>query len=102
MSLDGNLSGVSNGRWTKLTAIGLEVRESMRKHVVGLSEARDIVERGTEGGMSRENVELRKLTMILVLYGAGAEVDVKTGLVLKTVYPVSKLTFKSTRGTVLY
>ncbi len=42
------------------------------------------------------------MAMKLVLYGAGAEVDVKTGLVLKTIYPVSKLTFKSTRGTVLY
>ncbi len=45
--------------------------------------------------MSRENVELQKLAMILVLYGAGAEVDVKTGLVLKMIYPVSKLIFKS-------
>ncbi len=50
----------------------------------------------------RENIELRKLAMILVLYSAGAEVDVETGLVLKMIYPVSKLTFKSTRGTVLY
>ncbi len=33
---------------------------------------------------------------------AGAEVDVKTGLVLKRFYPMSKLTFKSTQGTVLY
>ncbi len=45
--------------------------------------------------MARENVELRKLAMILVLYGAGAEVNVETGLVLKTIYPVSILTFKS-------
>ncbi len=60
------------------------------------------VEQGAEGGMSRENVVLQKLAMILVLYGAGAEVDVETGLVLKMIYPVSKLTFKSTRGTVLY
>ena len=29
----------------------------------------------------------------------GAEVDVETGLVLKQSYPMSKLTFKSTRGT---
>ncbi len=43
-----------------------------------------------------------KMAMKLVLYGAGAEVDVETGLVLKTIYPVSKLTFKSARGTVLY
>ncbi len=32
MSLDDNLSGVNNGRWTKPMAIGLEARESMRKH----------------------------------------------------------------------
>ncbi len=43
-----------------------------------------------------------KMAMKLVLYGAGAEVDVETGLVLKTIYPVSKLTFKSARGTDLY
>ncbi len=43
-----------------------------------------------------------KMAMKLVLYGAGAEVNVETGLVLKTIYPVSKLTFKSTQGTVLY
>ncbi len=56
---------------------------------------RENVGRGAEGGMLRENVELRKLVMILVLYSAGAEVNVETGLVLKTIYPVSKLTFKS-------
>ncbi len=83
-------------------ATSLEVRELRRKHVAGLSDTRDIVERGTEGGISRENVELQKLGMILVLYGAGAEVEVETGLVLKMIYPVLKLTFKSTRGTVLY
>ncbi len=32
----------------------------MGKHVAGLSEVRDIVERGTEGGMVREDMELRK------------------------------------------
>ncbi len=32
----------------------------------------------------------------------GAEVDVETDLVLKQSYPMSKLTFKSTQGTVLY
>ncbi len=34
------------------------------------SETRDNVESGTAGGMSRENVELQKLVMILVLYNA--------------------------------
>ncbi len=37
----------------------------MGKRVAGLSEARDIVEQGTEGGMVRENMELRKLMMKL-------------------------------------
>ncbi len=55
----------------------------MGKCIAGLSKARDIVEQGTEGGMVRENMELRKLMMKLVLCGAGAEVDVETGLVLK-------------------
>ncbi len=32
--------------------------------------ARENVERGAGGGMVRENVELRKLAMILVLYDA--------------------------------
>ncbi len=71
-------------------AISLEVMESMRKHDTGSSVARENVERGTEGGMPRENMELQKLTMILVLYDA---------IVLKS---MSKLTFKSTQETVLY
>ncbi len=74
----------------------------MGKRSGGLCVARENVEQGAGGGMSRENVVLRKLARILVLYGAGAEVDVETILVLKTIYPVSKLTFKSARGTVLY
>ncbi len=60
MLLDSNLSGVNGGRWTKPTAISLEVRESMRKCVAEMSEARDNIERCTEGGMVRENVELQK------------------------------------------
>ncbi len=36
----------------------------------GLCVARENVERGAGGGMSRENVELRKLVRILVLYDA--------------------------------
>ena len=69
MSLDSNSDGVNNGRWVKLMAISLEVRESMRKCDVELSVARENVERGTEGGMVRENVELQ-LVIILVLYSA--------------------------------
>ncbi len=65
------------------------------------SEMSDNVERGTEGGRSRDNVELQKLAMILVLYSA---MLLKSMLkpVLKRSYPMSKLTFKSARGTVLY
>ncbi len=38
--------------------------------MLGLGVARENVKRGTESGMSRENMELQKLMMILVLYGA--------------------------------
>ncbi len=40
----------------------------MRNVMLRLSIVRENVERGTEGGMSRENMELWKLAMILVLY----------------------------------
>ncbi len=59
------------------------------------SEMRDNVERGTEGGMARENVELQKWVMILVLYGVTV-LKLMSKLVLKLSYPMSKLTFKST------
>ena len=36
----------------------------------GLWVARENVERGAESGMARENMELRKLAIILVLYDA--------------------------------
>ncbi len=55
---DSNLSGANDGRWTKPMAISLDESESMRKRIAGLSEARDNIGRGTEGGMTRENVEL--------------------------------------------
>ncbi len=61
----------------------LWVNETVRKREWGWHVARENIERGAEGGMARENVVLWKLAMILVLYGAGAEVDVETGLVLK-------------------
>ncbi len=57
---DDNLSRANDGRWTKPMAIGLDESKSMRKHIVGLSEVRGIVEQGTEGGMARENMELQK------------------------------------------
>ncbi len=48
------------------------------------SETRDNVERGAEGGIARENMELRKLgDNTGPIWCDGAEVDVKTGLVLK-------------------
>ena len=47
------------------------------------------VGRGAEGVLARENVELRKLVAILVLYDAMCCVDVETCLVLKRSYPMS-------------
>ncbi len=62
---------------------------------------RDNIERGTECGMLRDNVELQKLALILILYGAMVLKSMPK-LVLKRSYPMSKLTFKSARGTILY
>ncbi len=63
--------------------IGLEVSELMRKHGAEMCMARE-----TQNNVRR--VECREKTwnyenwaMILILYGAGADVDVETGLVLK-------------------
>ncbi len=39
-------------------AISLVEREAMRNMILGLYVVRENVERGTEGGMSRENMEL--------------------------------------------
>ncbi len=94
MSLDSNLSRAINGIWTKPTAIGLGARESMRKRAAGLSVVRENIERGTEGGMSRENMELWKLAMILVLCGAMILSQCRNWSCTETIYSVSKLTFR--------
>ncbi len=58
-----------------------------------LSVVRVNVKRGTEGGVSRENVELRKLAMVLVLCDAMVAKSMsKLCLVLKGSYPMSQLT----------
>ncbi len=62
---------------------------------------RDNVERGTECGMLRDNVELQKLVLILVLYGVMVLKSMPK-LVLKRPILCQNLTFKSAQGTVLY
>ncbi len=68
----------------------------------GLGVARENIERGAGGGMSRENVELRKLAIILVLYDARVLSRCRNLSGTETILSYVKLTFKSTRGTVLY
>ncbi len=77
-------------------AIGLEVRELMRKCDAEVEEARDNIERGAEGGMARENVELQKLAMILVLCSAMVLSQCQNWSCTEMIYPMLKLTFKST------
>ncbi len=57
------------------------------------------VERGAEGGLSRENMELRKLVVILVLYDAMMLSRCRNLSGTETILSYVKLTFKSTRGT---
>ncbi len=52
--------------------------------------------------MARENVELRKLAMILVLYNARVLSQCQNLSGTETILSYVKLTFKSTQGTVLY
>ncbi len=68
----------------------------------GLCVARENVERGAGGGMSRENVELQKLVRILVLYDARVLSRCRNLSGTETILSYAKLTFKSARGTVLY
>ena len=60
------------------------------------------MERGAEGGLARENVELRKLVAILVLYDAMVLSRCRNLSGTETILSYVKLTFKSTQGTVLY
>ncbi len=60
------------------------------------------IERGAESGMARENVELQKLAMILVLYDVRVLSRCQNLSGTETILSYVKLTFKSARGTVLY
>ncbi len=66
------------------------------------SGVRDNIERGTEGGMVRENMGLQKLAKVLILCSVMVLSQCQNWSCTETIYPMSKLTFKSTRGTVLY
>ena len=57
------------------------------------------VGRGAEGVLARENVELRKLVAILVLYDAMVLSRCRNLSGTETILSYVKLTFKSTRGT---
>ncbi len=57
---------------------------------------RENVERGAESGMARENMELRKLAMILVLYDARVLSRCRNLSGTETILSYVKLTFKST------
>ncbi len=56
------------------------------------------MERGAEGVLARENVELRKLVAILVLYDAMVLSRCRNLSGTETILSYVKLTFKSTRG----
>ncbi len=68
----------------------------------GLGVARENVERGAESGIARENVELQKLAIILILFNARVLSRCRNLSGTETILSYVKLTFKSTRGTVLY
>ncbi len=57
------------------------------------------MERGAESGLAKENVELRKLVAILVLYDAMVLSRCRNLSGTETILSYVKLTFKSTRGT---
>ncbi len=57
------------------------------------------VEQGAESGLAKENVELRKLVAILVLYDAMVLSRCRNLSGTETILSYVKLTFKSTRGT---
>ncbi len=68
----------------------------------GQGVARENVERGAESGMVRENVELQKLAIILILFDARVLSRCRNLSGTEMILSYVKLTFKSTRGTVLY
>ncbi len=61
----------------------------------GLCVARENIEQGAGGGMSRENVELRKLARILVLYDARVLSQCRNLSGTEMILSYVKLTFKS-------
>ncbi len=65
----------------------------------GLCVARENIEQGAESWMARENVELQKLAMILVLYDVRVLSQCRNLSGTETILSYVKLTFKSTRGT---
>ncbi len=60
---------------------------------------RENVERGAGGRMVRENMELQKLAMILVLYDVIVLSRCQNWSGTETILSYVKLTFKSTQGT---
>ncbi len=71
----------------------------MRKTAWGAVSGEINVERGAESGLVKENVELRKLVAILVLYDAMVLSRCRNLSGTETILSYVKLTFKSTRGT---
>ncbi len=57
------------------------------------------MERGAESGLAKENVELRKLVAILVLYDVMVLSRCQNLSGTEMILSYVKLTFKSTRGT---
>ncbi len=57
------------------------------------------MEQGAEGGLARENMELRKLVAILILYDARVLCQCQNWSGAEMILSYVKLTFKSTQGT---
>ncbi len=62
----------------------------------GLCVVRENVEQGAESGMTRENMELQKLAIILVLYNVRVLSRCRNLSGTETILSYVKLTFKST------
>ncbi len=71
----------------------------MGKTAWGAASGEINVERGAESGLAKENMELRKLVAILVLYDAMVLSRCRNLSGTETILSYVKLTFKSTRGT---
>ncbi len=62
----------------------------------GVASGKINVERGAESGLAKENMELRKLVVILVLYNAMVLSQCQNLSGTETILSYVKLTFKST------